>query len=101
GSDWSSDVCSSDLKPVMTLTNSPYSFTWTKIGPGSYTLTAVATDNGGIATTSAPVNVTVSAAYSAPYALTNRLVGTAFLNMPKTSSGPFPPLLSQTGAFMD
>ena len=88
-------------KPVMTLTNSPYTFTWTKIGAGSYTLMAVATDNSGIVTTSAPVNVTVNASYSAPYALTNRLAASAFLNMPTTSSGALPLLLSQTGAFMD
>ena len=86
---------------LMTLTNSPYTFTWTKLGPGNYTLTAVATDNGGIMATSAPVNLTVNADYNAGYGLTNRPLATAFLNMPGTFSGAFPSLLSQTGAFMD
>src|SRR5207249_11417812 len=81
---------------LMTLTNSPYAFTWTKIGPGNYTLTAVATDNGGIVATSAPVNITVNAAYHAGYGLTNRPLATAFLNMPSTFNGAFPLLLSQT-----
>ncbi|HXT40478.1 MAG TPA: chitobiase/beta-hexosaminidase C-terminal domain-containing protein [Candidatus Angelobacter sp.] len=88
-------------KLIGTLTNGPYAFTWTKVVPGAYALTAVATDNGGIVATSAPVNITVNAAYSVGYGLTNRPVGTAFLNMPKSAAGAFPLLLSQTGAFAD
>lgn len=38
---------------------SPYSFTWNNVPAGAYTLTARATDNGGLIATSAPVNVTV------------------------------------------
>lgn len=38
---------------------SPYSYTWSNVGTGSYTLTAVATDNGGATGTSSPVIVTV------------------------------------------
>lgn len=38
---------------------SDYSFTWTGVTAGTYTLTAVATDNGGATTTSAPVVVSV------------------------------------------
>src|SRR6266705_3538994 len=40
-------------------TTSPYSFTWTNVATGSYTLTAKATDKNAIATTSAPVTITV------------------------------------------
>jgi hypothetical protein len=39
-------------------TTAPYAFTW-RPGPGTYTLTARATDTGGAVTTSAPVTVTV------------------------------------------
>ncbi|MHB9133007.1 MAG: Ig-like domain-containing protein [Armatimonadota bacterium] len=37
----------------------PYSINWTPETAGSYTLTAVATDDAGVTTTSAPVHVTV------------------------------------------
>jgi hypothetical protein len=43
-------------------TTSPYSITWTSSATGVYTLTAVATDNEGARTTSAPVQVQVHAA---------------------------------------
>jgi hypothetical protein len=40
---------------------SPYSYTWTGVPVGSYVLTAVATDNTSLSTTSVPVNVSVNA----------------------------------------
>jgi len=40
-------------------TNSPYSYTWSTVSPGIYTITAVATDNSGNKTTSAAVTITV------------------------------------------
>ncbi|MGN6169207.1 MAG: galactose oxidase-like domain-containing protein, partial [Solirubrobacteraceae bacterium] len=40
-------------------TTAPYSFVWHRPGPGTYALTARATDNSGLMTTSAPVTVTV------------------------------------------
>jgi hypothetical protein len=42
-------------------TVSPFTFDWTNVGVGSYTLTAVAFDSGGLSTPSAPVHVTVTA----------------------------------------
>ena len=38
----------------------PYSVTWSNVAAGSYTLTAVAVDNGGAITTSSPVSLTVT-----------------------------------------
>jgi hypothetical protein len=40
-------------------TSSPFSVMWTSVGAGTYTLTATATDAGGLTGTSAPVTVTV------------------------------------------
>jgi RHS repeat-associated protein len=45
---------------IATVTAAPYTFNWTNVGAGAYTLTAKATDNLGGETTSAPVNVTVN-----------------------------------------
>jgi hypothetical protein len=38
---------------------SPYCLTWSNVPPGAYTLTAVATDNGGATATSSPVSFSV------------------------------------------
>jgi glucose/arabinose dehydrogenase len=38
----------------------PYSFTWSSVPAGSYSLTAKATDNGTATTTSSPVSITVA-----------------------------------------
>jgi hypothetical protein len=40
-------------------TTSPHSFAWTNVAAGNYQLTALATDNGGLISTSAVVNVNV------------------------------------------
>ncbi len=50
---------------IGTDTTAPYGMTWTNVAPGTYALTAVATDNLGAATTSAAVTVTVNASTSA------------------------------------
>ncbi|MBI1177607.1 hypothetical protein GC207_09230 [bacterium] len=86
---------------IATLNQEPFEFTWTKVSPGSYSLTAVATDDGGLSSTSAPVSLTINASLGTPYGLVNRPAAAAFLNMPKSFAGTLPPLLSQTGAFMD
>jgi subtilisin family serine protease len=41
--------------------SAPFSFSWANVAPGSYTLTAVATDNLGATKTSAPISVQVVA----------------------------------------
>jgi len=44
---------------VITIQNPTYSLDWSNVAPGAYTLTAVATDSGGVSTTSTPVDITV------------------------------------------
>ena len=46
--------------PIGTDTTSPFGVTWSSVGAGTYTLTAVATDNLGATATSPPVHVTVA-----------------------------------------
>ncbi len=50
-----------DSTLLATDTSTPYSYTWYGAGPGTYSLTAVATDNSSLSTTSTAVSVTVSA----------------------------------------
>jgi uncharacterized repeat protein (TIGR03806 family) len=82
---------------IGTLTDAPYTLTWTGVAPGQYSLSAIAITGTGAAATSAPVNITVSA----DYGLTVREPVPAYLNMPPLASAPFPALLSGTGAFSD
>lgn len=42
-------------------TSAPYSYNWSSVPAGVYTLTAIAYDNAGASTISAPINVTVNA----------------------------------------
>jgi chitinase len=42
------------------VTAAPYAFTWTKVETGTHTVTAVAVDDQGLQTTSAPVTITVN-----------------------------------------
>ena len=49
---------------IGTATTSPFTYSWTNVPFGAYTLTAKATDNRGTQTTSAPVNITVNSAPS-------------------------------------
>lgn len=44
---------------LATLTQPPFSYTWENVPQGTYTITAKATDNGKLSTTSAPVTITV------------------------------------------
>ncbi|RED97529.1 Ig-like domain-containing protein [Marinoscillum furvescens] len=43
-------------------TSSPYSYTWSNVSAGSYSITAKATDNDGASTTSSSVSITVNTA---------------------------------------
>ncbi len=55
--------------------SSPYSVTWSNVAAGSYSLTAVATDNSGATTTSAPRSITVTAPGPVPAPWTAADVG--------------------------
>ena len=46
---------------IATVNTPPFNYQWTGVTAGPYSITAVATDNDGASTTSAPVMVTVSA----------------------------------------
>jgi hypothetical protein len=48
----------------------PFHLLWTNVPTGEYTLTAVATDNGGATATSAPVNISVVSPSNAPPVVT-------------------------------
>lgn len=51
---------------IGTAGNAPYTFTWSNVAAGNYAITAVATDDKGAVTSSAPVSITVSASSSLP-----------------------------------
>lgn len=62
--------------PIGTDTGAPYSVDWTNVAAGSYSLTAVATDNNGATTTSAAVPIVVNA--PATVSLTSPANGATF-----------------------
>jgi len=79
-------------------TTSPYGITWSNVPAGSYSLTAVATDNGGAATTSSAVSVTVTASSTLPSGWTDADVGaTGAAGSASFANGTF----SVTGAGAD
>ncbi|MFN8009042.1 MAG: Ig-like domain-containing protein [Terriglobia bacterium] len=61
---------------IGTVTSPPYTFTWNGMTSGTYSLTAVATDNTSLATTSNVVNVSVG--YAPAVSLTSPTSGSAF-----------------------
>ncbi len=64
--------------PLATSTAAPYTFSWTNVPAGSYTITARATDNLGAVTTSAPTTVTITTGQLQPY-----FIETDHLNTPR------------------
>lgn len=66
--------------PIGSATSAPYTATWTNVPAGSYTLTAVARDNTGALSTSAPAAITVTAPVNQPplVALTAPVGGSTF-----------------------
>jgi RHS repeat-associated protein len=49
-----------------TATAAPYTYTWANVPAGSYSLSAKATDNLGVSTTAAPINISVNPAPNVP-----------------------------------
>ena len=87
--------------PIAKLTNAPYTFTWTRVEPGTYNLYAVATDNLGGSTGTVLPGIKVDAGSNARFGMNNRGLFTAFMGLPTNPQAAFPPLLSQTGAFSE
>ncbi len=69
-----------------TITTAPFVFNWTPTAAGTYTLSAVATDNLGSQTTSSTVSVTVSAGASPVVSITSPAAGTVNVNTQQTVS---------------
>ena len=78
-----------------------YALTATGLAEGRYILTTVVTDSSGLASTSAPVHLTVTAGSGLPYGLTSRPKVTPPLKMPAAFNASVPTLLSDTGIFND
>lgn len=79
----------------------PYAVTWTRVPPGSYTLTAVATDNLGATASSTISGIQVTEGNGSRFGLNSRPQFAAYLRLPQTAGSPFPSRLSQTGVFND
>ena len=79
-------------------TTSPYSYTWSSVAAGSYSLTARATDNGGAVTTSAAVNITVSGstAPTAPSGLTATAASSSQIHLAWTDNAS-----NETGFYVE
>src|SRR4029079_331595 len=70
---------------VGTATTAPFTFTWTSVAAGSYSLTAVATDDAAAATTSAAATITVAGTPNvAPTVTVTRTVNGATATAPAT-----------------
>ncbi|SEG98319.1 Cellulose binding domain-containing protein [Nonomuraea solani] len=71
-------------------TSSPYGYSWTNVAAGSYSITARATDNAGLTTTSSPVGITVS-----PPTGPALVVSPTTLSVPEAGTASFGVSLSQ------
>jgi CubicO group peptidase (beta-lactamase class C family) len=59
-------------------TDSPYALSWTSVAPGSYSLTARSTDNGGATTTSSPVSIILTGNAAPTVSITSPAPGASF-----------------------
>ncbi len=65
-----------------TATASPFALSWQNPTAGSYSLTAIATDNGGVSVTSAAVSITVTAPVVAPTIVITAALNNASFTIP-------------------
>jgi len=65
-----------------TVTAAPYTFNWSNVAAGSYSLTAKATDNSGSSATSAAVSITVAAPNIAPLVVITQPIACSSLAAP-------------------
>ena len=68
--------------------SSPYSFTWSNAPPGTYVLTARATDNLGATADSAPVSIVVRGAPSVTVSCPTNFAATASVTVSATATDP-------------
>jgi hypothetical protein len=78
---------------IATVTKAPHQFTWKSVAPGSYSITALATDTLGVSTTSAPVAIAVTPDLPPVVSLTApsggfTAIGPATINLAATASSP-------------
>lgn len=56
--------------------SSPYSYSWSNVAKGSYTVTAVATDNSGTKTTSSPITIKINVPQGPYNGIVHQIPGT-------------------------
>jgi len=63
---------------IASVASAPYTTSWINVAPGTYTITAQATDNTGLVTSSSPVHITVNANSPPSVALTTPASGASY-----------------------
>jgi hypothetical protein len=84
-------------------TTSPYGIVWTNVPSGAYALTARATDDGGVTTTSASVSIIAAREITIAYVVDTNTVGSQALPNPYAIGMDFevlsPVIVTRLGAF--
>ncbi len=67
--------------PLATITSSPYTYSWTNVGAGTYSITAKATDNSGAVTTSSIRSITVNSSVNTAPTLSFNTTASKLVNL--------------------